>query len=88
VFVNLASPPSVSSPLTPLCPSDAAPSPAASSHTATTTAQKPKGKGRAEPERRVLPARIRRAAGAGAEAVRELEEMIVDWLERFGECTN
>lgn len=34
--------------------------------------------------RRVLPQRIRRAAGGGAEGVRELEEMIVDWLERFG----
>lgn len=41
----------------------------------------------AETSRRVLPARIRRAAGAGAgaESVRELEEMIVDWLERYGD---
>ncbi len=39
-------------------------------------------KGKA-PERRVLPARIRRAAG-GAEGIRELEEMVVDWLERYG----
>ncbi|GMK56587.1 hypothetical protein CspeluHIS016_0304270 [Cutaneotrichosporon spelunceum] len=41
-------------------------------------------KGKA-PERRVLPARIRRAAG-GAEGIRELEEMVVDWLERFADC--
>ncbi len=46
-----------------------------------------KGKARAvEPEIRVLPARIRRAAGGGAEGIRDLEEMIVDWLERWGEC--
>ncbi|WRT69825.1 uncharacterized protein IL334_006816 [Kwoniella shivajii] len=37
-----------------------------------------------QPERRVLPARIRRSAGGG-EGIREVEEMIVDWLERFGE---
>lgn len=36
-------------------------------------------------EKRVLPARIRRAAGTGAEGIRDLEEMIVDWLERCGE---
>lgn len=42
---------------------------------------------RKEPERRVLPARIRRAAGGGAEGIRELEEMIVDWLERYGAFT-
>ncbi|CAD6571536.1 MAG: hypothetical protein TREMPRED_000308 [Tremellales sp. Tagirdzhanova-0007] len=42
-----------------------------------------KGKARAEPERRVLPARIRRAAGGGAEGIRDLEGMIVDWLERW-----
>ena len=46
----------------------------------------PKGKGKspAKPEKRVLPARIRRAAGGGAEGIRDLEEMIVDWLERWG----
>ncbi|WVQ84445.1 hypothetical protein IAT38_006597 [Cryptococcus sp. DSM 104549] len=43
-----------------------------------------KGKGKTV-ERRVLPARIRRAAGGGAEGMREVEEMIVDWLERWGE---
>lgn len=48
-----------------------------------------KGKGRAVAvpatvEKRVLPARIRRAAGTGAEGIRDLEEMIVDWLERWG----
>ena len=32
-----------------------------------------------------MPARIRRAAGSGAEGIRELEEMIVDWLDRYGE---
>ena len=36
--------------------------------------------------RRVLPARIRRAAGGGQEGIRDLEEMIVDWLERYGAC--
>jgi hypothetical protein len=48
---------------------------------------KGKGKAPAKPEKRVLPARIRRAAGGGAEGIRDLEEMIVDWLERWGECT-
>ncbi|WWC73818.1 uncharacterized protein I206_107790 [Kwoniella pini CBS 10737] len=48
-----------------------------------------KGKGKArnlvkQPERRVLPARIRRSAGGG-EGMREVEEMIMDWLERWGE---
>jgi hypothetical protein len=38
-----------------------------------------------QPEKRVLPARIRRAAGGGAEGIRDLEEMIVDWLERWGQ---
>ena len=38
-----------------------------------------------EPIKRVLPPRIRRAAGGGADGIRELEEMIVDWLERWGE---
>ncbi|ORY34604.1 hypothetical protein BCR39DRAFT_513576 [Naematelia encephala] len=37
------------------------------------------------PEKRVLPARIRRAAGTGQEGMRDLEEMVVDWLDRFGE---
>jgi hypothetical protein len=35
--------------------------------------------------RRVLPARIRRAAGGGQDGIRDLEDMIVDWLDRFGE---
>ncbi|KAL1412568.1 hypothetical protein Q8F55_000315 [Vanrija albida] len=52
-------------------------------------AGKHKGKARAaaEPERgrRVLPARIRRAAGGGAEGIRDIEEMVVDWLERWGD---
>ncbi|WVR07956.1 hypothetical protein IAU60_004999 [Kwoniella sp. DSM 27419] len=44
-----------------------------------------KGKGKAgAPERRVLPARIRRSTGGG-EGMRDVEEMIVDWLERWGE---
>ncbi|WWC95713.1 hypothetical protein V866_002579 [Kwoniella sp. B9012] len=46
-----------------------------------------KGKGKEKekvPERRVLPARIRRSAGGG-EGMREVEEMIIDWLERWGE---
>lgn len=67
-------PPSAAS--SPLTPASAAPSPTAD----------PKGKGKAV-ERRVLPARIRRAAG-GAEGIRELEEMVVDWLERYGEHSN
>lgn len=62
-------PSAASSPLTPA----SAPSPIANT----------KGKGKAV-ERRVLPARIRRVAG-GAEGIRELEEMVVDWLERYGE---
>lgn len=36
-------------------------------------------------ERRVLPARIRRAAGGGLEGMRDVEEMVVDWLQRWGE---
>ena len=44
-----------------------------------------KGKDTAKgPERRVLPARVRRAAGGGAEGIRDIEEMVVDWLERWG----
>jgi hypothetical protein len=46
---------------------------------------KGKGQSPAKPGKRVLPARIRRAAGGGAEGIRDLEEMIVDWLERWGE---
>lgn len=34
--------------------------------------------------KRVLPARLRRAAGGGQDGVRDLEEMIVDWLDRYG----
>lgn len=37
-----------------------------------------------QPEKRVLPNRIRRAAGGGAEGIRDLEEMVLDWLERYG----
>ncbi|WVQ95924.1 hypothetical protein IAU59_003023 [Kwoniella sp. CBS 9459] len=44
------------------------------------------GTNEAGPSRRVLPARIRRSAGGG-EGMREVEEMIVDWLERWGEPT-
>ena len=65
-------------------PVSAAPAPA--SHGAVR-----KGKSRAldedtakRPEKRVLPARVRRAPGGGAEGIRDLEEMIVDWLERWG----
>lgn len=36
------------------------------------------------PGKRVLPARIRRAAGGGQEGFRDLEDMIVDWLDRYG----
>ncbi|KAK4689888.1 hypothetical protein P7C73_g248, partial [Tremellales sp. Uapishka_1] len=49
-----------------------------------------KGKSRAGAgplEKRVLPARIRRAAGGGAEGIRELEEMVLDWLDRWGAVT-
>lgn len=46
---------------------------------------KSKAKGPEKTERRVLPARMRRAAGGGAEGIRDIEEMIVDWLERWGE---
>lgn len=45
-----------------------------------------KGKAKGEPARRVLPARLRRSAGGGAEGIRDLEEMVVDWLERYGGC--
>jgi hypothetical protein len=66
----------------------------------TVAAQRPsrvsrdKGKGKAlesgsqgeqgRPGKRVLPARIRRAAGGGQEGFRDLENMIVDWLDRYG----
>jgi len=39
------------------------------------------------PGKRVLPARIRRAAGGGQEGFRDLEDMIVDWLDRYGTST-
>nr|XP_019043664.1 hypothetical protein I302_08244 [Kwoniella bestiolae CBS 10118]OCF22594.1 hypothetical protein I302_08244 [Kwoniella bestiolae CBS 10118] len=48
-----------------------------------TTQKDVKGKGKVT-ERRVLPARIRRSAGGG-EGMREVEEMIIDWLERWAE---
>ncbi|BEI82681.1 hypothetical protein CcaverHIS002_0305490 [Cutaneotrichosporon cavernicola] len=56
---------------------------AASSPLTPTSEANDEKKGKA-PERRVLPARIRRAAG-GAEGIRELEEMVVDWLERYAD---
>ncbi|BEJ13512.1 hypothetical protein CspHIS471_0306860 [Cutaneotrichosporon sp. HIS471] len=58
---------------------------AASSPLTPTSEANDEKKGKA-PERRVLPARIRRAAG-GAEGIRELEEMVVDWLERYADCS-
>lgn len=42
-------------------------------------------KDKKERDRRVLPARIRRVAGGGQEGMRELEDMIIDWLNRYGE---
>ncbi|WVO15000.1 hypothetical protein L204_102643 [Cryptococcus depauperatus] len=36
-------------------------------------------------ERRVLPQRIRRAAAGGVEGMRDVEEMIVDWVQRWAE---
>lgn len=77
--------PSASSPLTPVGVVSDAPSPASTTFPSAQNQVKGKGKARAEPERRVLPARIRRAVGGGVEGVRELEEMIVDWLTRFSE---
>lgn len=65
----------------PSSPAPATPSAATFASPSTTLA---KGKGKAEPERRVLPARLRRSAGGGAEGIRDLEEMVVDWLERYG----
>jgi hypothetical protein len=41
----------------------------------------------AKPGKRVLPARIRRAAGGGQEGFRDLEDIIVDWLTRYGMLT-
>ncbi len=38
-------------------------------------------------EKRVMPGRIRRAAGGGADGIRDLEEMVVDWLDRWGRCS-
>ena len=60
-----------------------------------TRASRDKGKGKAveppagqveagRPGKRVLPARIRRAAGGGQEGFRDLENTIVDWLDRYG----
>jgi uncharacterized protein involved in outer membrane biogenesis len=60
----------------------------------TSRVSRDKGKGKAlepgsqgeqgRPGKRVLPARIRRAAGGGQEGFRDLENMIVDWLDRYG----
>ena len=59
--------------------------PAQSSSSVASPSASRKGKARVSaPERRVLPARMRRAAGGGSEAVRDLEEMVFDWLERWG----
>lgn len=55
--------------------------------TTTTTTATGTGAGagaQAAQSKRVLPARLRRAAGGGQEGVRDLEEMIVDWLDRYG----
>ncbi|RSH81250.1 uncharacterized protein EHS24_008687 [Apiotrichum porosum] len=79
--------PTTSSPLTLTPSTSAAPSPALTAGPPRET----RGKGKATPrtsaggggERRVLPARIRRVGGA--EGIRELEEMVVDWLERWGD---
>jgi len=71
--------------------------PTATSAPTPTRPSRDKGKGKAvesslqhgqgeqgRPGRRVLPARIRRAAGGGQEGFRDLEDMIVDWLDRYG----
>lgn len=51
----------------------------------TPTAGNENGNGAQTPRnKRVLPARLRRAAGGGQDGVRDLEEMIVDWLDRYG----
>ncbi|KAL7425240.1 hypothetical protein Q5752_000928 [Cryptotrichosporon argae] len=65
---------------------EAGPSRAPTSGRATPSAAAATAEGKeADAARRKLPARIRRATGGGAEGVRDLEEMIVDWLERWGE---
>ena len=76
------------------------PLPPASTSTPTSVrVSRDKGKGKAvepsqtgtgdvnRPGKRVLPARIRRAAGGGQEGFRDLEDMIVDWLDRYGTST-
>lgn len=61
------------------------PSPTSTSAPTTAcTSTDPKYKGKPI-ERRLLPARIRRAAGGGLEGMRDVEEMVVDWLQRWGE---
>jgi hypothetical protein len=79
-------------------PSFNLPAPAPTTTTAaaqkTSRVSRHKGKGKAlepgsqgeqgRPGKRVLPARIRRAAGGGQEGFRDLENMIVDWLDRYG----
>lgn len=67
---------------------EAGPSKLPSSGSTPTIDQSRKGKERMNPpkplEKRVMPGRIRRAAGGGAEGIRDLEEMVVDWLDRWG----
>jgi hypothetical protein len=73
--------------------------PASTSTSIPARARRDKGKGKAvepsqagqgeagRPGKRVLPARIRRAAGGGQEGFRDLEDIIVDWLDRYGMST-
>jgi hypothetical protein len=75
------------------------PIPPPSSSSTPVRVRRDKGKGKAvepsqagqgeagRPGKRVLPARIRRAAGGGQEGFRDLEHMIVDWLDRYGMLT-